>query len=149
MSPTKTSFLHTLQVTLSFPSSVIDNRYLKTGLTSLLPLPPSSSICELVLAMVHKLSETEAVESGMGIAGSEAEWDELQSSSDKSAGTTESEIACVESQPWSNKPENAPVEMMTAGEKSGTSLRGSEVTCAESQKSCDVIIGNWHKPFLR
>ena len=87
VSPTKTSFLHTSEVTLSFPSSVIDNVYLETGvdkspysfetvffrndITFLAAKVYSDEVCEVVLAMVTE-SETEAVESAVGTTRSEA-----------------------------------------------------------------------------
>ena len=76
-----------------------------------------------------KESDTAAVESAVGTTGSEDEWDESETSSDKPAGTRESETVCAESQPRSNKPEQG----MTAGDKSGAGVVGSKVTCVDSQ----------------
>ena len=87
MSPTKTSFVHTLQVTFSFPSSVIDNWYLETGvdkfpssfatffrndITFFAAKGYSDEVCGLILTMVNEL-ETAAEESVVGTAGSEGE----------------------------------------------------------------------------
>lgn len=99
----------------------------------------SGEVCELVLAILNE-SETEAVQSAMGTTGLEAEWDELQISSDKPAGTTESEIVSAESQPPSNTPETAPFDLITACDESGTGLVGSKVTCVELQSGCEILL---------
>ena len=87
MSPTKTSFLHTLQATFSFLSSVIDDWYLEPGVDKFLSSFAtffrnditfftakgySYEVCGMPLTMVNEL-ETAAVESAAGTAGSEGE----------------------------------------------------------------------------
>ena len=138
MSPAETSFLHTLQVTLSLPSSVIVSCYLETEVdkspssfeiffrndtTFLAANGYSNEVCDMVNGC-----ETEAVESEMATSGLEAELDESQTSSDRPAGTKELEMVCAESQPCFNKPETAPFDSMTAIDKSRAGVEESEVT---------------------
>lgn len=163
MSPTETSFLHTLQVTLSLPSSVIVNWYLETKVdkspssfeiffrndtmflaangysnevcdvvngceTEAVQSEMATSVSEAELDELQTSSDKPTVESEMATSGLEAELDESQTSSDKPAGTKESEMVCAESQPCSNKPETAPFDSMTAGDKSGAGVEELEVT---------------------
>lgn len=82
----------------------------------------------------------------MDTSVSEAKLDESQTSSDKPAGTKESEMVCAESQPC--LPETAPFDSMTAGDKSGAGVEELEVTLAESQSGSDILFETDTNLFL-